>query len=43
LRARGRRDGEPELREHLEKALDQRALAGSRLAGDDEDRQRISG
>src|SRR5437016_2120410 len=36
--AGGRRHGERELRKALEQTLDQRALAGTGLAGDDEDR-----
>ena len=37
LRARRRRDGDLELGHALEQRLDQRALAGTRRAGDDED------
>ena len=43
LRARRRRHGNREIGEARQDELDQRALAGSRLPGDDEDRQRSSG
>jgi len=39
LLARGGRDCERELRELLQQPFDQRSLPGTRLAGDDEDRQ----
>src|SRR5207245_2231950 len=41
--ARRRRDGELQLGEEVEQALDQRSFAGARLTGDDDDGQLVTG